>query len=146
MKSFFIMIPYSIGKGRLSPSCARISASVCGVGLRPAMARAGSTPGVLKKMMNTSTVITNMTSTVHSDRRTMNVSTGSLLHSQLGPRVERVADAIAQDVQRQHGQHDHDARREGDPGPGVEQLLAVADDRTPADVGRLDPDGQERQA
>ena len=76
MKIRFIISPYWIGSGRFSPNWARTSASVCGLGLRPAMARAGSTPGVLKKMMNTSAVITNMTSAVHSVRRTMNVSTG----------------------------------------------------------------------
>ena len=77
MNSFFIIRPYWTGSGRLSPNWARISARICGLGLRPAMARAGSTPGVLKKMMNTTTVITNMTSTVHSGRRTMNVSMGA---------------------------------------------------------------------
>ncbi len=84
MKIFFIMMPYWIGNGRLSPSCERISAKVCGFGLRPARARAGSTPGVLKKMINTMTVITNMTSTVHSRRRMMNVS------MRAGPRLARL--------------------------------------------------------
>ena len=60
-----------------------IAARVCAFGLRPARARAGSTPGVLKKMMNTTTVITNMTSTVHSRRRMMNVSMSG------GPRLAR---------------------------------------------------------
>src|SRR5262249_1103241 len=119
MKIFFIMMPYSIGNGRSSPSCARISASVCGFGVRPARARAGSTPGVLKKRMNTTTVITNMTSTVHRRRRMMNVSmTGGpriarlplALHPQLGPRVEGVPDAVPEHVQRQHGQQDHEPR------------------------------------
>src|SRR5262252_3232621 len=153
MKIFFIMMPYSIGNGRPSPSCARISARVCGLGLRPAIARAGSTPGVLKKMTNTTTVITNMTTTVHSVRRTTNVSMrpapacsrASLPHPQLRPGIERVADAVAEHVERQHRQHDQDAGRDRYPRSGVEELLAVVDERAPADIGRLDADRQERQ-
>src|SRR5215469_6501508 len=147
MKIFFIMMPYSIGNGRPSPSWARISARVCGFGLRPARARAGSTPGVLKKMMNTSTVITNMTSTDHSRRRTMNVSMSAgprlarrslALHPQLGPRVQGVPDAVPEDVQRQHRQQDHEPGSDRHPGPGVHQVRAVLDERPPADVRRLD--------
>src|SRR5215472_17071854 len=119
MKIFFIMMPYSIGNGRLSPSCARISARVCAFGLRPARARAGSTPGVLKKMMNTITVITNMTSAVHSRRRMMKVSMSAdprlarrslTPHPQLGPRVQGVPDAVTEHIQREHGQQDHESR------------------------------------
>src|SRR5215469_16653464 len=152
MKIFFIMMPYSIGNGRLSPSCARISARVCAFGLRPASARAGSTPGVLKKMMNTTTVITNMTSTVHSRRRMikLSMSFGPCLagrplavHPQLGARVQGVPDAVPEHVQRQHRQQDHEARGDRHPGPGVDQVRAVLDDRSPADVGRLDADAEE---
>src|SRR5437762_1467947 len=149
MKIFFIMMPYWTGRGLSSPNCARISASVCAFGLRPAMARAGSTPGVLKKMMNTTTVITNMTSTVHSSRRTMNVSMNAgpplALHPQLGPRIQGVPDAVPQHVQRQHGEQDHDPGSERHPRPGVHQIRAVLDDRSPADVRRLDANGKEGQ-
>src|SRR5271170_5327204 len=134
-KSCFIIRRYWTGSGRLSPNEARISASVCGLGLRPASARAGSTPGVLKKIKKVSTVITNMTSTVHRSRRTMNVSIGPpppgrpplSLYPQLGARVEGVPDAIPQHVQGQHGEHDHDPGCERHPGPGVQEVLAVAD-------------------
>src|ERR1700733_4748699 len=153
MNRCFIISRYWIGTGRLSPNWARISFRICGLELRPAIARAGSTPGVLKKMKKTSTVITNMTSTAHSERRTMNVSTGAPscpgggpalpVHPQLGPRVERVPDPVPEHVQRQHGEHDHDSGRERDPGPRVQQILAVADDHAPAHVGRLHADGQE---
>src|SRR5215831_14083209 len=143
MKIFFIMMPYSIGNGRPSPSCARISARVCGFGLRPARARAGSTPGGLKKMMNTITVITNMTSTVHSRRRMMNVSMPAgprlarpplALHPLLGARVQGVPDAVPEYVQRQHRQQDHEPRSDRHPRPGVHQVRAVLDDRSPAHV------------
>src|SRR5580698_11359018 len=134
MNRCFIISRYWIGTGRLSPNWARISFRICGLELRPAMARAGSTPGVLKKMKKTTTVITNMTSTAHSERRTMNVSIGAIpgrerpplpVHPQLGPRVERVPDPVPEHVQRQHGEHDHDPGRERDPRPGVQQVLAV---------------------
>src|SRR5690349_5778265 len=155
MKIFFIMMPYSIGNGRSSPSCARISARVCAFGLRPARARAGSTPGVLKKMMNTMTVITNRTSTVHSRRRMMKVSMSAdlclarlplALHPQLGPRVQGVPDAVAEHVQREHREQDHQARGDRHPRPRIHQVCAVLDHRSPADVGRLDADAEKRKS
>src|SRR5262249_7960270 len=154
MNRLFIIRAYWTGSGLSSPNCARISARVCAFGLRPAMARAGSTPGVLKKMMNTTTVITNMTRTVHSRRRTMNVSMSAglggaglppALHPQLGPRVQGIPDAVAEHVQRQHREQDHETRGDRHPRPGVHQVRAVLDDRSPADVRRLDADGEERQ-
>src|SRR5215468_10985001 len=148
------MMPYWTGNGRSSPSCARISARVCGFGLRPARARAGSTPGVLKKMMNTTSVITNITSTVHSRRRMMKVSMSAgprfarlplALHPQLGPRVQGIPDAVPEHVQREHGEQDHQARGDRHPRSGVDEVRAVLDDRSPADVGRLDADAEERK-
>ena len=62
-----------MGTGRSRPNWWRISLSADADGLRPAIWRAGSTPGVSKKIRNTSTVITNMTSSVHSTRRMMKV-------------------------------------------------------------------------
>src|SRR6266487_7052556 len=164
MKSFFISRPYWTGKGRSSPNWWRISCITCALGLRPAICLAGSTPGVLKKITNTSSVITNMTSTVHSSRRMMKLSTRAAvscsagmtghgrrpgrslpLHPQLGARVEGVTDAVSQDVQRQHREHDHDPGRDRDPRPRVEQALAVVDDAPPTGVGRLHADAKEGQ-
>src|SRR6188474_3848583 len=118
-----------MGIGSSKPNWWRISLSADAEGFRPAIWRAGSTPGVSKKMRKTSTVITNITSSVHRIRRMMKVPTSLSLHAELGPRVEGVADAVAEHVQRQHGEYDHDPRRDRDPRPGVEQVLAVADDR-----------------
>src|SRR6266568_3383752 len=159
MKILFIIRPYWTGNGRSSPNWCRISAMISGLGFRPAIARAGSTPGVLKKITNTSAVITNMTRAIHSVRRTMNVSIGALpcrsgrpppgpplpLHPQLGARIERVPDAVAQHVESQHDENDHESGRERDPRPRVQQVLAVAVDRSPAGIGRLHTDRQERQ-
>ena len=74
MKSFCIMIRYRMGNGRSSPNWWRISRMEDGEGLRPASWRAGSTPGVAKKIRNTSTLMPNMTATVPIKRRTMKVS------------------------------------------------------------------------
>src|SRR5262249_23106252 len=95
----------------------------CGLGLRPAICLAGSTPGVLKKIKNTSSVIANMVSRAQRVRRMMKFSTRAAapgaagmpgrrpqqvwslpLHPQLGARIQRVADSVAQYVQRRHGQ------------------------------------------
>src|SRR5690349_23929938 len=100
---------------------------VCGLGLRPAICLAGSTPGVLKKITNTRIVIANMTSSVQMSRRMMKFSTRAAapgaagipgrppqqisslpLHPQLGARIQRVADSVAQHVQRQDYEHNHD--------------------------------------
>src|SRR4249919_3743366 len=136
MKSFFIMIRYRIGTGRSSPNWWRISFTAEAEGFRPAIWRAGSTPGVSKKMRKTSRVITNITSTVHSRRRMMNVANAYAPTRSLGERVERVADAVAEHVQRQHGEHDHDAGRDRDPRAGVEEMVAVVDDRATTRVLR----------
>jgi hypothetical protein len=71
--SFFIRIRYWMGSGRSSAYWWRISAIVSGFGLRPASRRAGSTPGVRKKMTKTRTVMANSTATVPTSRRAMNV-------------------------------------------------------------------------
>src|SRR5690348_9534323 len=96
----------------------------CGLGLRPAICLAGSTPGVLKKITKTSTVIANMTTRAQRARRMMKFSTRAAapgaagtpgrwpqqdwslpLHPQLGARIQRVADTVTEHVQRQHSQH-----------------------------------------
>ena len=50
----------------------------------------------------------------------------------LGARVERVTDAVAENVQREHRDRDRDAGSDRDQRSGVEQPLAVQDDRPPA--------------
>src|ERR1700691_206829 len=107
--------PYCSTSGRLKPNAIRIWAIVAGSGLRPAISRAGSTPGVLKKIKNVSAEIAKRTTAVHKARRTMNLSIALATHPQLRPRIERFADTIAQYVQRQHREHDHDARSDRDP-------------------------------
>ena len=64
MNRFFIITRYRTGSGLSRPNWWRISAIVSGFGLRPASWRAGSTPGVAKKIRNTSTLIANITATM----------------------------------------------------------------------------------
>ncbi len=144
MNSFFIMITYWTGSGRSRPKSWRTCFSVCGSALRPAMRAAGSTPGVAKKIRNTSTLSANMTNSVATTRRMMNaITSGSILSRARGSSASRTA--VAEDVQAEHGGDDCEARRDRDPGPCVEQALAVVDDRAPARVRRLHADREERE-
>src|ERR1700675_4178923 len=119
---------------------------VSAVGLRPAIWRAGSTPGVAKKIRNTRMEIANSTTTSQSARRMMKVTIStSTLRPQLRARVERVAKAVAEDVQGENGQHDHDSGRDRDPWSAVQQALSVLDDRSPARLRSLDADRQVRK-
>ena len=77
MKSFFIIRPYWMGKGRSRPKSWLTAASVAGSALRPAMRAAGSTPGVAKKIAYVRTLIANITKTIETSRRTMNANIGA---------------------------------------------------------------------
>src|SRR5262249_30259323 len=138
----FIISAYRTGSGRSSPNSCLMFLIVSGFGFRPAISRAGSTPGVSKKIRKTSADSTNMTTISPMVRRMANVSTGCFasFHADLRARVEGVAQAVAEDVQREHCQDDHYARGDRDHRPRVEQVLAVLDDRPPARLRRLDAD------
>src|SRR5213076_944872 len=102
---------------------------VSGFGFRPAISRAGSTPGVSKKSRKTSTDRTSMTAISPSSRRMMNVTMPYFILT----------------FEREHRQHYEDARHDRDPRPRVEQCLPVLDDRPPARLRRLDPDREIRE-
>src|SRR6266481_6635491 len=126
MKMCFIISPYRTGSGRSRPNSCLMFLIVAAVGLRPAIWRAGSTPGVAKKIRNTRMEIANSTTTSQSSRRMMNVAIStSTLRPQLRSRVERVAKTVAEDVQGENGEDDHDSRRDRDPWSRVEQALSV---------------------
>src|SRR5262245_13581980 len=143
-KSLSIIFTYWTGIGRSRPKSLRTSRSVCWSALRPAIRAAGSAPGVAKKMRKTSTLIANSTVTSFTSRRATK-ATISAGDAELRARVERVAHAVAEDVQREHRERDRDPGRERDRGPRVEELLTVVDDRAPARVGRLHADREERE-
>src|SRR5258708_33373900 len=146
MKMCFIISPYRTGSGRSRPNSCLMLLIVAAEGLRPAIWRAGSTPGVAKKIKNTRMEIAKSTTTSQSSRRMMKVAIStSTLRPQLRARVERVAKAVAEDVQGENGQHDHDSGRDRDPGSAVEQRLSVLDDRSPARLRSLDADREVRK-
>ena len=91
MKSFFIMMTYRTGTGLSRPNWCLISVSACGDGFRPAIWRAGSTPGVSKKIRKTSTVMANITSSIQSRRRMMKGTISSPMRSfARGSRASRI--------------------------------------------------------
>ena len=75
----------------------------------------------------------------------MKRSTASALHADLRPRVECVARAVAQDVEREHRQHEHGAGHDRQVRRAREQRDAVADHRPPRRVGRPHAGAEERQ-
>jgi hypothetical protein len=57
----------------------------------------------------------------------------------LGARVERIADAVAEHVERQDGDRDRDTGCKRDGRPRIEQALAVEDDRPQLAFGGCTP-------
>ena len=81
---------------------------------------AGSPPGTTMKIRKTMNVTAMHTRTAPIDASDEEREP-SVLDPHLRARVERVAQAVAEDVERQHGQHDRDARRERQPRPRDDQ-------------------------
>ena len=102
MNRRFIISAYRTGSGRSSPNSCLTAATVSGVGLRPASERVGSTPGIAKKIRNVSTEIAKSTTTSPISLRMMKANIVSYSSAHLGPRIEGVAQAVAEHVQREH--------------------------------------------
>src|SRR5215218_11441474 len=87
--------------------------------VRPAMRTAGSPPGTTMKIRNTTKLTTRSTSAMPISRLATNVAISgrppSMLDPHLRARVERVAEAVAEDVQRQDREHDRQPGRERQP-------------------------------
>src|SRR5258706_5113168 len=60
--------------------------------------------------------------------------------------VEEVAERVAHEVERQHGEHDGQPGERGDPGAAFDVLPALAEDVAPAGRGGRDAEAEERQA
>src|SRR3954451_23387189 len=116
----------------------------CGVGFLPAMRSAGSPPGIFTKMKKVRKLTTISTSTMPISRRTMKAAT-SVSDLDLRARVERVAQAVAEDVEGEHRQEDGDARRERQPGRRADGLGAIGDEVPPGRLGRLHAGAEERE-
>ena len=117
MKIFSIIVRYWAGSGSSKPHSSRMLATSCGVAFLPAMLSAGSLFGITLKIRKTSTEIANSTATIPTSRLTAKRAISRLLLRLEGPgvglqphlrlRVERVAHTVAEDVQRQHREQDH---------------------------------------
>src|SRR5947208_16425892 len=116
----------------------------CAVAFLPAMRCAGSPPGTTMKITKTMNVTARQTRIAPMMRRTKNVST-LVLHLDLCAWVERIAEPVAEDVQREDGQQDRDAGSEREPRPRHDQLLPVGDQRAPRRRRRLHACAEERQ-
>ena len=64
------------------------------------MRAAGSTPGVAKKIRKTSTLMPNITNSIDEQPADDERDHSSAASAELGARVERVAHAVAEDVER----------------------------------------------
>src|SRR5437899_1153517 len=61
------------------------------------------------------------------------------------PWVERIAQAVADHVEREDGEHDRGAGEERHPGCLRQKLFALVQDRAPRGCGRLDPEPEIRE-
>src|SRR5437667_248442 len=111
----------------------------CRVGFFPAIRDAGSPPGTMMKTRKTRKLTAKSTATIPSSRRTRNAPTSgspravawravrgeppSVFHPHLGTRVERVAQPVAEDVEREHREHDCDPGHERQPRRRHDSLL-----------------------
>src|SRR5215212_3381342 len=118
--------------------------------VRPAMRTAGSPPGTTMKIRNTKKLTTSSTSAIPISRRATKVAIRSSLPSVLDPHlrawVERVAEAVAEDVEREDGEHDREAGRERQPRRRGDPLLPRRDQRPPRRVRRLHAGAEERES
>src|SRR5262249_54613064 len=61
-------------------------------------------------------------------------------------RIERVADALAEEIVREHGDEDRESRVHRHPPRDLDRVLAVVQDVAPCRVGGLDAQTEEGQA
>src|SRR5689334_9655954 len=102
-----------------------------GLAFFPAMRMAGLELGMTLKMRKTITEIAKSTAIIPVSRRATKRSMGLVLQSDLGARIECVAESVTKDVERQHREHDHEARDDGQVRCGVDGLITVGDHGAP---------------
>ena len=118
-------------QGRSRPKLWRTAASVCGRGAAAGDARGGVGAGRGEEDQE------HQDADARTARRAFAQSGGGgrdhrLRPLQLGARIERLAHAVAEQVERDNGDHDGNAGRDGHHRAGVEQAFAIVDDRAPA--------------
>src|SRR4051812_33403245 len=110
LKMFSIVLRYWTGSERSKPHWCRIASSWVGETLWPPSRSAGSPLGITLKIRNVSTEIANRNTTIPRSRRAMKRGIAQCSRRTGARGVERVTYALAEDVQRQHGQHEHQPR------------------------------------
>src|SRR5690349_18239009 len=135
VKICFIIVKYWIGSGWSSPRSALTLAISAGSAFLPAIRTAGFELGMTLKMRNTITEIANSTAIIPVSRRATKRSMRLVLQSDLGARIECVAEAIAEDIERQNGQHDHEARNDGQVRCRIDGLVTIGDHGAPRCAG-----------
>src|SRR6266571_6417197 len=96
----------------------------CCVAVRPAIRCAGSPPGMTTKIRKTMKLTAISTSTMPRRRRIRKANT-LVLDPDLRARIERVTEAVAEDVQGEHGEHDRDTGRDGQPRGRLDPVLPL---------------------
>src|SRR5437660_635255 len=102
----------------------------CAVAVRPAIRSAGSPPGTTMKIRKTMKLTAISTRIIPTSLRMMNAPISApplVLHAHLCARVEGVAQAVAEDVEREDREHDPCARHERQPRRGAETVLTFRD-------------------
>src|SRR6188472_2851595 len=98
----------------------------CGVASRPASRTAGSPLGIAWKIRNVKIEMAISRAVADTARCRMNRPM-SVLDAHLRARVQGVADAVAEDVDAQHAEHEHDARHDREVDGAGDQADAVDD-------------------
>src|SRR4051812_11206112 len=96
----------------------------CGVARRPASRSEGSPLGIAWKIRNVRIEVAISSAIAPTTRFRMKRPT-SVLDAHLGARVHGVADAVAEDVDAQHAEHEHHARHERQVEGGGDEADAV---------------------
>src|SRR5215204_5932676 len=97
------------------------------------------------KIANVSTDTANMTRTIWNTRRATNRPIELVLQPDLRSRVERVAYAVTEHVQRQHGDHQHQAGHDRQVRRGGDAVDPLLDHRPPGGARRANAGAEERE-
>src|SRR3954453_19302104 len=117
----------------------------CGVASRPARRRAGSPFGITWKIRKVRIEMAISNAIADTVRCRMN-RTMSVLDAHLRARVQGVADAVAEDVDAQHAEHEHEAGDDRQVDGAGDEADAVADHGSPRRVRILDARAEVREA
>src|ERR1700748_3873105 len=151
VKISFICVQYCSGRDLSKPHSSSTFLINCGVAFLPAIRAAGLVAGTTLKIRKTRMEIAKRTATAPRMRLMRKRSIGSDRSDRVGVggararleadfrfRVERVAQAVAEDVHREHREQDRGARDDRQQRLAVERFEPFGDHRSPGGAGRLD--------